>query len=980
MKRILRSLASLRLTVVLLVMALVLVFVGTLAQVQMGMWETVATYFRSWVAWVDPSQFAPSGSAPPWLRFPMPGGLTISALMILNLVAAHLTRFRFSASRAGILLLHAGLIVLLMGEFITGYFSNEGLMRIDVGGSSSFVEDVRSAELAVLDTTRPDLDRVISIPQWRIVKAMQLGERIRHPDLPFEVEVTRWYPNARLIRPKGPTPATQGVGLEAQADEQPQSRGVDGGATDAPAAYVSLFRDGAAVGTWLVSADLLDAQEVLTGGQKYGISLRYARRYLPYEIHLLEFRHDKFVGTQIARNFSSRVRLHDMETGVDRETKIWMNNPLRYRGATFYQASYKPDGSGTVLQVVKNPAAPIPYVASAMISAGMVWHFLMVLTGYLKRQNASSVSRATGKASLPVPASIRGGFWHTGLPVLAAAVGMLVALAALFRSPPASEFDLKSFAAIPVSSGGRIKPMDTAARHLVSIASGRQSVRGPEGTVTAVRYLLDLVAQPDSMRDLPIVRVDHPDVLAMLGLAPEDAGRLGMGKIEPFWHSIQEQAQLAFALPKTQRDSTHEAVLKLYNQVSELLSYSALEEPYGIPPLGPNEEWAPFARVFQENSESDSVHPAVAYQVAMFKSWHEKDPASFNKAVRGYLDLLERDMPDVTRKARLEVLFNRAQLFIGALSVYIMSFLCICLGLLLRHWGGSSPAGEDWGERMRRCSVSLLWVAVVVHTVALFARIYLQGRPPVTNLYSSAIFTGWAAVLLGLALEHLHRLGVAALGASTVGFVTLVVAHNLGTDGDTMQMMQAVLDSNFWLATHVIAITLGYSATFMAGALAAIYLVFSAGTKRLSPDRRQGLYRMVYGTVCFALLLSFVGTVLGGIWADQSWGRFWGWDPKENGAAMVVLINAIILHARWGGMIRERGMMVLAVFGNIVTAWSWFGTNMLGVGLHSYGFANSAFTWMVIFVASQFALMSLGWLQVSQVRAMERAGSGEATL
>jgi hypothetical protein len=112
--------------------------------------------------------------------------------------------------------------------------------------------------------------------------------------------------------------------------------------------------------------------------------------------------------------------------------------------------------------------------------------------------------------------------------------------------------------------------------------------------------------------------------------------------------------------------------------------------------------------------------------------------------------------------------------------------------------------------------------------------------------------------------------------------------------------------------------------------------------------------------VCFALLLSFVGTVLGGIWADQSWGRFWGWDPKENGAALIVLITAIILHARWGGLIRERGIMVLAVFGNIVTAWSWFGTNMLGVGLHAYGFMDAAVFWLMAFVVSQLAIMAAG--------------------
>jgi ABC-type transport system involved in cytochrome c biogenesis permease subunit len=174
-------------------------------------------------------------------------------------------------------------------------------------------------------------------------------------------------------------------------------------------------------------------------------------------------------------------------------------------------------------------------------------------------------------------------------------------------------------------------------------------------------------------------------------------------------------------------------------------------------------------------------------------------------------------------------------------------------------------------------------------------------------------------------------------------------------------MMQAVLDSNFGLATHVPTVTLGYSATFLAGLIAAIYLVRTRLFSDVDRDTEKAVGGMVYGSLCFALLFSFVGTVLGGIWADQSWGRFWGWDPKENGALMIVLWNALILHARWAKIAGTTGIMQLAIVGNIITAWSWFGTNMLGVGLHSYGFMDSAFFWLVAFVLLQAALILLGY-------------------
>ena len=265
-------------------------------------------------------------------------------------------------------------------------------------------------------------------------------------------------------------------------------------------------------------------------------------------------------------------------------------------------------------------------------------------------------------------------------------------------------------------------------------------------------------------------------------------------------------------------------------------------------------------------------------------------------------------------------------------------------------------------ETLRRSSVWLIGLGLLIHTAGLLYRMVLEGRPPVTNLYSSAIFIGWGAVILGLVLEFFHRNGIGAVVSSGMGFITLIIAHNLAMEGDTMEMMRAVLDTNFWLATHVVVVTLGYASTYVAGFLSVIYVLRGVFTRTLDEATIKSLARMVYGIICFATLFSFVGTVLGGIWADQSWGRFWGWDPKENGALIIVLWNAMILHLRWGGVVRERGLMLLAIGGNIVTAWSWFGVNMLQIGLHSYGFTDTAFKWLLTFVTSQILLILFGLL------------------
>ena len=362
------------------------------------------------------------------------------------------------------------------------------------------------------------------------------------------------------------------------------------------------------------------------------------------------------------------------------------------------------------------------------------------------------------------------------------------------------------------------------------------------------------------------------------------------------------------------------------------------------------------------------LSPAVGHWAAMADAFREGQVDVFNGAVaryRGYLESLR--LGNALAKAAREQRYNGFAPFSKAASLYLVAFLFGC-----GFW-------FNFAEWSRKTSLNLVRLAFVVHTLGLLVRMWLEGRPPVTNLYSSAIFIGWGAVGLGLILESFWKNAIGLAVATVIGFSTQIVAHNLALGGDTMVMLQAVLDTNFWLATHVVIVTLGYSATYVAGFLAILYVVLGFFTKVMTADMGRSLSRMVYGILCFATLFSFVGTVLGGIWADQSWGRFWGWDPKENGALIIVLWNALILHARWGGMVRERGIMNLAIFGNIVTSWSWFGTNLLGVGLHSYGFMSGAFTALMVFVASQCVLIGLGLIPQARWRSFSKpSGAAKA--
>jgi ABC-type transport system involved in cytochrome c biogenesis permease subunit len=403
----------------------------------------------------------------------------------------------------------------------------------------------------------------------------------------------------------------------------------------------------------------------------------------------------------------------------------------------------------------------------------------------------------------------------------------------------------------------------------------------------------------------------------------------------------------------------------------EVVSRMAL--PLIVPPINPRETpdaWQNVGMSLIESARArGELHPAMIYFGRIATAYREDKAADFNQAVAEYKGWLEKPLAKEVSKGRAEFYFNQAIPFFHASLIYIVALVLAGVGLIL------FSLSPTFSEAFRLSSFSLVIFAWIVHTFGLVFRMVLEGRPPVTNLYSSAIFIGWGAVVLGVVLELVYRAGIGNLVGSFAGFSTLFIAHNLALENgaDTMEMMRAVLDTNFWLATHVVVVTLGYASTFKAGLLAVLYVLLGLFTPILS--RRLGsssgqnaltvgkaLSKMVYGIVCFATLFSFVGTILGGIWADQSWGRFWGWDPKENGALLIVIWNAIILHARWGGLVRERGLMNLAIAGNIVTAWSWFGTNMLGVGLHAYGFTDVAFKYLRWFFISQLILIFLGIL------------------
>ena len=347
--------------------------------------------------------------------------------------------------------------------------------------------------------------------------------------------------------------------------------------------------------------------------------------------------------------------------------------------------------------------------------------------------------------------------------------------------------------------------------------------------------------------------------------------------------------------------------------------------------------------------ESPNPFPEMLFEILV--AFDERETGEFNRSVRRYHEALSDHEPLGWHESKngLEAYINRSKILHYSGILYIFAFV-----LTFLSWLGLQKS-------MGRAATTTILLAFTAHSLLLLARIYISGRPPVTNLYSSAVFIGWGGILFGVVLEWLFKIGIGNAVAAFSGFSSAWIASFLETNGgDTMGVLSAVLDTQFWLATHVVLVTLGYTATFVAGAIGTIFILMGVCTPALTKDVRKNAYRMMYGTVCFAIFFSFIGTVLGGLWADDSWGRFWGWDPKENGALIIVLWNCLVMHARWGGMVKDRGFAILCVMGNVCTAWSWFGVNELGIGLHNYGFTEGVLKTLIIYAVSQMGLVAVG--------------------
>jgi len=1028
MKTLFNFFASLRLTITLLMASILLVFLATLDQVPWGVWHIQDAYFES--LWVI---YPLAESAP--LRIPLPGGFLLGGLLCINLLAAHFKHYRPLWSRMGISLIHGGLLLLLIGGFAIAHFQHESALMFAEGERKDHTEAFRDHELAVIDVTHPTEDHVTVLPEslLRLPKANAQAGRERE----LAVEVIAFQPNA-VTRPMSQDPALTLVRLAHPAGiaaNQPMGIGAlpesfDDNLPDNPSAIVRLKAADGTQAEFVVSLILHEnfpPQRIELAGKTYEVSLRRERTYLPFALGLRKFTHERHPGTEIPRRFASDVTLY--QGSLSRDHIISMNEPLRHGGYTFYQSSFGQAGDKplSVLQVVRNPAAWIPYAAVAIMSLGLLLHFGISLAKFVRGRSKTAVVLALAAlltpsqawANTPVPlgrelADVPVQWNGRVVPIELLASNTLLQIRGR-RTVALDEADRIIFGKPRSTWTAEDKALVANRRPAVTedalVALELRPMRLKGNALTATEWLAETAFRPWVARHLKVFRVDHADIHGILGRAQGETKWYSWHELVAAIDPISKAAEAARQRPQSSRETGERALLNLESSIRAYagvsVAFAPPDLPAGISPLQEYAAWHAYLRQGAEEIAQSRLAGAPKlgaelqqalqsllkrYQdlakegtVGLFprqgaERWTklgeallevaEGKPLDTPDVVTGYGRLADAwrlgDDAQVTKeilrlKAELsgdydakvagEATFIRSEPFYKALLAYLVIFLVI-----LAYW----LTGK---ESLRIWAVRLAWATFAFHTGAILMRMWLHGYAPVTNLYGSTLFVAWGAVILGLLLERAWRDGLGTAAACAAGFGSLIVAHNLALAGeDALEAMRAVLDSNFWLSTHVTIITLGYSAMYVAGTLGAFHLIGRLCSLRYQAATSDRLERSAYGVLAFATVASFIGTMLGGIWADQSWGRFWGWDPKENGALLIVLWCAVALHARWGKLVDREGFMQMLVFGNVVTAWSWFGTNLLGVGLHSYGFTESGWFWMHTFAISQVVIIALGWL------------------
>ena len=932
------------------------IVIGTVSQKYIGLYQATQIFFSNPVIWV-------------YDAFPFPGMPIIVAMIFFNLTFKLIFKSPFHPKKIGIMLTHIGALLLLVGGLFTALFSSEGYIALAEGESSNIVSDYHFREFVVMDKNGKVITKLDH-------KNMLSGQIINDEALPFTIKIEEYCVNCNITARENKTDDYQGMAMHMQLSAAP----IKNNDEENMAGLTYSVYDADQKAIFVSIEDVPKYPSFTVNDKEYSFALRREQRAIPFTIELLDFEKESHPGTQMAKSYQSTVLVKDGD--LQWESVISMNAPLRYKGYTFFQSSFTqtPKGEISVFAVVWNVGRSFPYISGIVMCLGLILH-LFLRTPKTKAKKLALILLALGLTPLPSHAQ------------------------------EAPNLDTHLLGQLPILHEGRVKPIDSFARAL------RKELSGTENS--AMPWLIDVLFDPARAQDRPTLKITNPDILTLLnldkspnklysynqvsaGLAQKQERVIAILQVDenewtaPQRDLIQIQRNLVtlqtlmatltpflplnIILPETvEKPFTHLAAkpinfvdtITLQDDLQQTLKSIMAQKGDDIESYT-NEEQALLQlsytlSMLQETGNGKALFNAFWSEgtwrapwsminanlssdifqkwSALGKAYHQGDADQWNKAAAA---LHDAPLPPSIRgnALRVEYIYNQYNPFyisfligLGAVGALLLSLFC---------YGQNLP---------RQIVLPLLTSGLLCQVAGIAARIYILERAPVSTLYETVLFVSCVMTIYALISYVRQRKTLWLWLCACLGIFLQILGFSHNQDGDSFVMLSAVLNTNFWLTTHVLCITAGYAFCAITSLLAHYALVLMARGKDFAPQ--NDLFKNIHTAALISLFFAGIGTVLGGIWADQSWGRFWGWDPKENGAMLIVLWLIWSLHGRISGQLRMTGFLCALSYTSVILALSWFGVNILSVGLHAYGFTDSAAWILGAFIAIETTFIAL---------------------
>ncbi|MFA7276899.1 MAG: cytochrome c biogenesis protein CcsA [Pseudobdellovibrionaceae bacterium] len=998
---LINTLAHPRIVFWVLPLLMIVLIAGTIAQKEIGLYAAQEQYFSSFIIWFGP--------------LPFPGGILLTAIFALNLLVKFIYKSTWSWMKAGSIITHLGVLLLLIGGLLTALTAKEGYLVIPEGTTVHEVEDYHQRNLAI----RLNNQMIFSQP----FEKLKEGQTIEPYGATFVLNILTLCENCTIQKraadkAEGWTSPGKFMQLLPAPPDPQDERNMTG-------IEFKITGAGAADGKYLtfdkfpkppqITAQMPQVTETGT----YTITVERARRPLPFSVKLDKFTRNMNKGSEMERDFISDLTITDGANSWG--ARLAMNEPVRLKGYTIYQSSFDMTGPTpqTVLSVVENKGQVFPYIASLVMAFGLILHLVLRL-----KDKRSKIAPALGVIAAII-------LTLTSAPSQARVTGGGV------TTIPPQPLESEKFMELPIFHEGRLKPMATFAeltlkkfagrtrlKTRANINEGEQEIGAAEWLMMTLfdpvrssmvpvfdipdpttRHALSLIERPSTLYSfeelaeglnatteqvtglmdkppknlapnekdllrvhenaaefvelmrslslfLPLAVDISEDVRAAAGIAPESP--ITFKELSNQLPELQQKLKKIIARkgedPKKYAPSER-ALALLSWQLSTIAESAGGNDLLKVIPLdwsGPQAKMVAPWSLLAEGLGSPETAPfmkdwanlTLAYQMQDTGQWEATLTQMQQKTENKTLSPAERE------RLRAERLFNTLKPFQTALILFALTFL---LGLVTLAFPRTPLI---WGAWLSASA------AILLQTTGLGWRVYILDRPPVGTLYESLLFVGLISPLIAIILERRFKNGTGLLLAGLSGTALGLMAMTMMGEDDNFKMLTAVLNTRFWLMTHVLCITIGYGWCLMT-ALLAHGLLWAEGTPHISETAKNRYRKPLEILVLTSLLFTAIGTILGGIWADQSWGRFWGWDPKENGALLIVLWLAWVIHGRIAGQITSPLWMAGLAFVGVIVAFAWIGVNLLGVGLHSYGFTEGVFWGLGLFTGAEILLITI---------------------